>query len=244
MYTSSLRHLASQNLPALVTTSTFTAWPTSTSQLAKRQARHHSGLLPPILTSCNAPNSPPSSPSSIASFGSSFADKFLRKSLMGQSSSCNTEPVRQIIQRITASRAHHAICKTNTHLLDVATLARANHSHSILHAILGVNAHHVPVAPCWQTEIAHRPVAPLPTRIMSPASLSGATIHSGLNLPAGGRATRPIKATAQMWPQFTGGAGRTRPPPCICAGRGRADARLAYGYRGGATRHPRCHFPT
>ena len=50
---------------------------------------------------------------------------------------------------------------------------------------------------------------------------------------------RPRRKDGPSFPQEPAGQG-----PRICARRGRAGARLADGYRGGATLHPRCRFPT
>ena len=60
------------------------------------------------------------------------------------------------------------------------------------------------------------------------------TSRSGPILPAGSRATRPIKAAAPVRPHFDGGAGRTRPPSHHCGGGGERPLTWPYGYRGGA----------
>ena len=59
------------------------------------------------------------------------------------------------------------------------------------------------------------------------------TSRSGPILPAGSRATRPIKAAAPRL-HFNGGADRTRSPPHQGGGGGERPLTWLYGYRGGA----------
>ena len=109
-------------------------------------------------------------------------------------------------------------------------------------AIHAVGGERTPPPPLGHSNTAARRASPSQLHCSSPISTTAARPLMGHgDLPPAavrfclqGVALRPIKTAAPVWPQFCGGAGRTRSPPHHGGGGGERLLTWPCGHRGGA----------